>query len=564
MRLGLLAAVLFISTWGADASATEIDVTSQPAAVTVFPRGAEVKRIGKVRITKGEHKLVFSDLPSQAIIASIRVEGKSTGGLEIGSVDGRRVFVARNDGEAANSERRRLETEIERLTDERANHQATIAAKNIQKKFVENLAALPVRPPPQASAAPGAGTGENWAAIFDLIGGRLADLQRVVQETKLKMRDIERRITDLKKKLASLAPGRIQRTEVKVSVIASQDLDAELAVTYQVGSAAWTPTYSARLDSGSRSLPAKLTLTRRALVQQSTDEVWDDVILELSTTRPAARSSAPKLSTLTVDINPPPPPPVAQESTLRRREYRSATERSAKSADAPASAAAPRPLMKPATEQTAVAVEGTFQAVFAVPGRLTVKNTGDMTRVKISDTTLEPALVVRSVPKRDRQTYLYAKIKLPKGAPYLPGRIELFRDQTFAGFGHLPQLAPGEKHEIGFGADDLVRVRYDVTEQRTGETGIISSSRTDQRRYKITIKNLHERPIAYAILDQMPVPADDKIKVELQGTTAPTQKDVKGQRGVLEWSGKLSAEEEKMIDFGYVVSWPSDAKVYYR
>ena len=121
------------------------------------------------------------------------------------------------------------------------------------------------------------------------------------------MRDIERRITDLKKKLASLAPGRIQRTEVKVSVIASQDLDAELAVTYQVGSAAWTPTYSARLDSGSRSLPAKLTLTRRALVQQSTDEVWDDVILELSTTRPAARSSAPKLSTLTVDINPPPP-----------------------------------------------------------------------------------------------------------------------------------------------------------------------------------------------------------------------------------------------------------------
>ena len=136
MRLGLLAAVLFISTWGAGrVPRRKSDVTSQPAAVTVFPRGAEVKRIGKVRITKGEHKLVFSDLPSQAIIASIRVEGKSTGGLEIGSVDGRRVFVARNDGEVANSERRRLETEIERLSDERANHQATIAAKNIQKKI---------------------------------------------------------------------------------------------------------------------------------------------------------------------------------------------------------------------------------------------------------------------------------------------------------------------------------------------------------------------------------------------------------------------------------------------
>ena len=70
------------------------------------------------------------------------------------------------------------------------------------------------------------------------------------------------------------------------------------------------------------------------------------------------------------------------------------------------------------------------------------------------------------------------------------------------------------------------------------------SSRTDQRRYKITIKNLHERPIAYAILDQMPVPADDKIKVELQGTTAPHTKGREGGSAGC-WSGPASFRPRK-------------------
>jgi len=142
--------------------------------------------------------------------------------------------------------------------------------------------------------------------------------------------------------------------------------------------------------------------------------------------------------------------------------------------------------------------------------------------------------------------------------------VSLFRDRTYVGIGHLPQLAPGETHEIGFGPDDLVRVKYEVTQEKKGETGLISSSRTDQRRYKITVRNLHERPIAYTVLDQIPVALDEKIKVELTGRTPPTAVDVKDKRGIVAWSGKLGADEEKIIDFGFEISWPADKQIRYR
>ena len=45
---------------------------------------------------------------------------------------------------------------------------------------------------------------------------------------------------------------------------------------------------------------------------------------------------------------------------------------------------------------------------------------------------LEPALSSRSVPKFDTNAYLYAKVKVAKGTPLLPGQVYLFRDGTFS------------------------------------------------------------------------------------------------------------------------------------
>ena len=77
MRPHLLALLLLCLAASA-ANADDLKATSRIESVTVFPAGAEVTRVGKLKMDRGDHVLLFSDLPPRAIGNSIRVEGKAT------------------------------------------------------------------------------------------------------------------------------------------------------------------------------------------------------------------------------------------------------------------------------------------------------------------------------------------------------------------------------------------------------------------------------------------------------------------------------------------------------
>jgi len=559
MRLLIATSLLLAST--ASIMAADISATSRIDAVTVYPIGAEVMRVGRVTMERGEHAILFTDLPAQAVSGSIRVEGKATGMLEIGSVDTRRVSVPRTDAATAATERKQIEDAIEKLKDERAVLQAGVEAAQAQKTLITNLAQLPTQPPAPNSAA----SQPDWSQLFTLIGQRSAEAQKTILEAQIKMRETDRQIADLTGKLATLAPAQEERTEVKVFVNAGAPLDAELTIRYQVQTASWTPFYDARLSTGTRDEPAKLQLIRRASIQQKTGESWDDVQLALSTARPGAGSAAPVLSPITVDYVPDAQPlpraeprgrmgyasPVPTDQLTLNEEERRTVDKSKEAAEVSAGEVRARIEMQ------------VFQAVYAIAGRVAVPSTGEMKRVHIDDLALDPTLTVRTVPKAEQKAYLYAKLTTARGTPLLPGTVALFRDATFVGNGRLPLLAPGEEHELGFGVDDMIRVRHAIIEDKRGETGLISTSKTDVRNYRITVKNLHQRPIQLSVLDQIPVAQNDAIKIELQGRTTPTRRDVEDKRGVLAWDMTLTPDEEKAVEFGYRVSWPGAKRVIY-
>ena len=140
MRSLMAFSLLLASTAGV--MSAEIKATSRIDAVTVYPAGAEVTRVGRLSMQGGEHVILFTDLPAQAMPGSIRVEGRATGALQIGSVDTRRVSVPRTDEAIAATERKQIEDMIERLKDERAVLQAAVEAAQAQKALVNNLARL--------------------------------------------------------------------------------------------------------------------------------------------------------------------------------------------------------------------------------------------------------------------------------------------------------------------------------------------------------------------------------------------------------------------------------------
>lgn len=560
---GILAAGLVLIATLTPTFAADVPATSEIDAVTVFPQGAEVTRIARVKLEAGSHVIIVRDLPSGLLADSIRVQGEATGALELGAVDSRVFYLSElQNTEFNQSERKRIEDELIKLYDKQAALNDEIAAAEQQRQLIANLAQLPARPDPEKGEVRSV---EDWGDIFTLVGDKIGDINRRNQATRLALREVEKQIADLQNQLNRQPTQADERTEVKINVATDQALEATLRIRYQVPAANWSPLYDARLDTGDQKAEPKLTIVRRAIVSQGSGEDWTNVALTLSTTRPGSGTAAPEIGSLVVDFE---PEALAVPTASKKRKV-SDEEADGRalmdSAVAPGitvaeEAAAPIE----AKEDYAAVIDTGFQAIYVITDRQSIKSNEGQKRVQIDVKSFTPELFVRTVPKLSDVAYLYAKLALESGLVLLPGQTSLFRDGVFVGRGALPQLAGGEEHEMGFGADDKVRVKFTTLDKTTSETGIISSSSVETQQFKTTVKNLHERAVNVTVYDQLPVSGNEDIQVTLtSGSTPATKQNVEDKRGVVTWDLKLDPEQEAEIAFGYQITWPKEKRIQY-
>jgi len=326
-------------------------------------------------------------------------------------------------------------------------------------------------------------------------------------------------------------------------------------VTYTVRNARWAPLYDARLDTGAKDRKPALELVRRAEITQSTGEDWSNVALAVSTVRTARGGSAPELNSLIVQY-PQPPRPMGAVSSLSDAKLR------AMPAPMP-SAAPPEQFDKVAEEQQAAAEVGGFQVMFKIPGRVSVGASEGAKSLRVSTATIAPDLAVRAVPVTDPTAFLEASFKQGEDAPLLPGRVAIYRDGVFVGRGQMAGAGKDETVRLGFGADDKVKIERSVVKRNEGSAGlIVTTSKTDERSFKTSVRNGHDFPIKIAIEDQLPVSENEDIVVEmLQATTAPTATNLRDKRGVLEWVFEAKPGEVRDIAFAWRVRWPKDNAV---
>ncbi|MGE0007554.1 MAG: mucoidy inhibitor MuiA family protein [Parvibaculaceae bacterium] len=546
---------LFLATTAlTPAIAADITAVSRIDAVTVFPQGAEVTRIAEARIGQGQHTLVFEGLPAELAPETLRVEGAGDAGIEIASVDSRVVFTA---GDGRDEERKRIEKDIEALGDERAALDQAVADAEYQKSLMQQLASATLARQPKEGETRILDA-QGLAGVLDLVGTRLAGLGKAVLDARLRQREIDRSVADLNRRLGDLAPQDEQRFKVSVHLTAAQETQGTFRLRYRIHNAGWRPLYDARLGEMGKDGRAAIDLVRRADVVQSTAESWDDVALTLSTARPLGATAAPELTPMAIDG--------FEEG--RRENF---TSRGIGDAGAGPPAVADdlahaygektRERILAPQKQATVEIAG-FQALYGIAGRVSVDNTGTAKKVRIATDRIAARLSALAAPRLDPNAYLTAAFTLSGDTPLLPGPVMLYREGVFMGEGALPMLSPGEEGRLGFGADDLVKVKRIEVKRRTAEEGLISTSHVAERAFDITVKNLHQAPIPITVLDQMPYSTEGRITVDiLSGMTPPTVRDFERRRGVLAWSFELAPQDVKVVRHGYKVSWPRDLEI---
>jgi len=559
MKVVRLATVLLATTAATPVVAADITAVSKVDAVTVFPSGAEVTRLAEARIAAGEHSLVFEGLPGDLMTETIRVEGDALGTIEIGSVDARMVYVASTDVDAR---RKVMEAQIQALQDERSVLDQTIADAEYQKSLMQQLASGAFTAPTKE------GEGKTFGAadlgqLLELVGGKLQTLSKLVLDSRVRQRQIDVAVSDIVNQIAMLAPAEQAQMRVTVHLAAPAEVSGTFRLKYRLAGAGWQPVYDARLTSPEPGKASKIELVRRAAVMQSTTEDWQNVALTLSTARPVGATAAPDILPQLIDAY-----DTGRAANYSRRDGGALLEAPAPSSmavgEASQDAAKEDDLMKPKKmeqKQADIEIAG-FQALYAIPGRVSIDNTGTAKNVRIDTSEIDAKLTARAVPKLDPNAYLTAAFTLNGETPLLPGTAMLYRDGVFMGQGYLPLLSPGEEAKLGFGADDLIKVKRVEVKRQRGEEGLLTTSNVDERAYDITVKNLHSFNIPVTVLDQMPYSTQEDITVEtLAGMTPPTVKDFEKKRGVLAWTFDLEPKAEKVLKHGFKVTWPENMEV---
>jgi uncharacterized protein (TIGR02231 family) len=543
MRQWPLAVIVLLAAWGL-AEAAQVDVVSAVDAVTVYPDGATVTRVIRADLAAGDTTIVARDFPPALDPSSLRVEGESGGRLIIGAIDARAPRADRPPADPA------LEQRIEVLRDERGALDDKIAAATARRKFVERFAEnAPTGLGDKGQARPLA----EWREAFVAVAEEVASADAGIREAKLRQREIDRELARLEGQRTANPP---RKMEVRIDLAAETATAATLRVSYSVRGARWSPIYDARLDSGGAGRPPSLDLVRRAEIVQSTGEDWNDVALAVSTVRTARGGNAPELRPLIVGY-PESARPAAPASP--RPAYRSAPPGAGAVAGHVETEEA-----KPAQERDAVAETGAFQVVFRIPGRVAVVANEGPKHFRIAGMTRSPDLLVRAVPAIDETAFLEAAFKQADEAPLLPGLVALYRDGIFVGRSQMALTPKDEMVRLGFGADDRVKVARTTVRKIEAQTGIISSAKTDEREFKITVRNGHDTPMRIVIEDQIPVSEIADVRVELlAGMTEPTERDPRDRRGVLAWSFDAKPGETRDIKLGWRVRWPADKVIVF-
>lgn len=545
----LLASTLYTPLWAAEFSpASKID------AVTVFPQGADVVREVAIDIPAGEHAIVLSDLPQNIDAQSIRVEGASSGTMSVGSVDTRSKLQSQTeDGKRAG-----LETQLKDLQFERQGLDLTLQDLNQQRSILLNLADKQLVPQSTTENVK-AIDATQLSSLLDVVGQKLSTLSAAVLTAQKRQRDIDEKSAEISAQIEQIPSPEDYRTEVVVNVEATEAVKGSLRISYRVQEASWVPFYDARLTVGEAAAKPTIELVHRAEVIQSTGEKWDGVELTLSTARPNGATAVPEMASWEIskleELAPEPLAQAAPAPTMAEAESVEADQSLSRTLQIA------KPKMRMVQKQAVIETAG-FQANYKIAGRVSVDNAGQSKKVRITSGQYEASLQAIVAPRIDVTAYLTASFQITGTGPQLPGIANLYRDGTFVGQGNLPLLNPTETANLGFGADDLIKVIRDEIDRVTGEEGIISSSNVEVRAWDIAVKNLHTIAMPIRVVDRVPFTAAQDIEItEAPGMTPATIRDLDKKRGVLAWDFTLEPQTDKTLKTGYKITWPEGMRV---
>jgi uncharacterized protein (TIGR02231 family) len=444
---------------------------------------------------------------------------------------------------------------------------------NIEKASTTPATSRPGETPPARPAL------EDYEKLLGFSASQRARFDAATQKLDFDRSTLAEKIAATQAQLNELrgkqSSRRAQKTvTVRLATEASGKLD--LALSYGLPGASWTPAYDARLRSEKR----QVQLDAFGLVRNSTGEDWKAITLTLSTARPGLGGAAPEIAPWLLDIVQPVAYGVMKSSSMamdRRVEKKAIALGNSlmMEAEAPAGiGGAAKPEAAVATLAVAQIDAAATSASFKISTPVTLASDNTAQRLPLGSATLAAELQYQATPKLQETAYLAAYVTNRSELPLLAGALNVFLDDTFVATARLATTMPGEKFTLNLGADEGIAVKRKIISRFTEDTGFTTKSRRTTYDILVTVTNNKRTAERVVIKDVAPVARDEKIVVNLIAPSArellkpeeaavqpPKVGIARDAEGKLTWRLDLKPGEKREIPLKFSIEHPADLTV---
>ncbi|GAB1537947.1 mucoidy inhibitor MuiA [Scytonema sp. NUACC21] len=532
----------------AEASPARRTVKTEVVGVTVYTEQALVTRRGVVALTGQERELLVTQLPNTLDTESVRVSGMGQVAVRLSQVSIERVFT----NEPATVRVVQLNQQIQQLEAEWRSVQAQIDGLALQSKFLEGLREKTEEPFAQSLSRKNLSPSETLD-FLNFLGSQYAEYAIATGECKVQQQELNKQLETLRQQLQKIQISHPQENfSLTVAVEPAGAGDFELEVSYIVNQASWVPQYDLAVSTDNRFL----NLNYLAEVTQSTGEDWIGVPLTLSTAKPGLGTLPPKLEPWYLDV-PTPIDNLRQQRALHRLTPSIAMAAAAADSHNAATDKSEESFVEAETVVAEVSKESsTVSFKLSSSGKIPSDGAPHKTTIFNDDYPCKFEHV--AVPRLVSFAYLQAKIKnSANNGTLLPGKANLFRDNTFVGTTQLGNIAPGQEFQLNLGIDESLKIERDLVERQVDKK-LMGNNRRITYGYRIAIANLSDKEAHLKLTEQLPVSRNEQIKARLTRSNPQIQL---GEMGILEWDLTLPPEAKREVYYQFVVEHPPEISV---
>ncbi|MBW3522794.1 DUF4139 domain-containing protein [Chryseobacterium sp. NKUCC03_KSP] len=528
MRHSILILILMVSFFKSQEIKKEIDVKQ----ATVFLQGAKVFGSTNVTLQKGRNTVKIINLPNDLDENTYKINlEKNTTLLSITPQSNYLKNDELTDGE-------------KKLDDERKKIQRQINLLNIQIKNLtgeQNIINDNLKVSTNDKSTPQ----EQLIKLTEFYRKRMLEIDNQVFLLTEQKTTLDESIAKINKQFSEEQTHKTQnRKELILEILADNEMDLNLGVSYIVSNAGWVPSYDLRALSTKK----PLEIVYKGKIYQKTGQDWNNVKLFVSTYRPSYNQNRPILSPLYV----------AEYTAYNNEDAKVGYMQKAK-AEMSNSYQMRAETAAPSQIPVATVSDNQMNILYELNYNQTIVSQEKEQYVILDKKNVEANFKYHTVPKLNNQVFLMAFVKNWQNLNLISGEANIYFEDNYIGKTNITSNYVKDEFPISLGVDERIVAKRIKIEDKTAQKSF-NSNKWETESYEISIRNNTKESIELEILDQIPLSENQKITVK---TLNIGDGDLDTKTGSILWNRKINSGASEKINFSYEVKYPKEMQIQY-